>query len=90
MSKDIICIRFGDYLCFGDKAIQMLNENNCFDQLIERGVFRLMGMCDLGEKWELLAQKSPTLFEMKDDTPIEVMRPMDFIRCNSFKDRMGI
>lgn len=72
---DIIAIRFGSTIFFGQEALDRLKVQKCYDQLISRSEFEFMSKLDLGEKWGMYAKEAPTLFKLDHDTPFDIRRP---------------
>jgi hypothetical protein len=72
---DIIAIRFGMRIYFGQQAIDLLKEKMEYDQLISRSEFKMMARMDLGDKWGEYAEHALTLFPLDEKTPFEVRQP---------------
>ena len=75
---DIIAIRFGGMILFGEQALDQLRLLEDYDQLISREEFKMMSRFDLGEKWGKYAEHAPTLFRLEKGTPMNVrqVRPL--------------
>jgi hypothetical protein len=74
---DIIAIRFGEVIHFGQVAMELLHDKQDYDQLISRSEFKFMSRLDLGDKWGKYAEYSPTLFFLNDevDYNVRLIRP---------------
>jgi hypothetical protein len=75
----IIGIRFKneyeDIILFGKEALNRLNKEKNYYQLISKEEFELMSRFDLGNKWGLYADNSPIIFELSQDTNFEIRYP---------------
>lgn len=74
---DIIAIRFGSKIRFGQEALNELRSKEDYDQLLSRSEFKMMSRMDLGEKWGKYAEHAPTLFRLPEDTEfgVRLVRP---------------
>lgn len=74
----ILAIRFGPYILFGQAAIDML-EHQQYDQLISKAEFNMMAKFDLGEKWEQAAHMPVILRPKEGETiPMELRNPRPY------------
>lgn len=78
--NDIIAIRFDGMIYFGEKAIQVLNEKQEYDQLISCAEFRFMSWFDLGDKWGEYADNAPTLFRLTDNTSFDIRLVKSYLK----------
>lgn len=69
---DIIAIRFGGMIRFGEEALKELKAKEDYCQLLSRSEFKMMSRMDLGEKWGDYAEHAPTLFRLPEDTEFSV------------------
>ena len=75
MTQEIIAIRFGDKILFGNNALARFKQEHGYTQLISRECFRFMSKLDTGDKWIAFANESPTIFELSDDCSLDVLCP---------------
>ncbi|HLX54270.1 MAG TPA: hypothetical protein VKR58_10030 [Aquella sp.] len=75
----IIAIRFKtpyeDKILFGQPAIDRLNSEKSYYQLISKAEFEMMSRMDLGDKWGKYADHSPILFELPKDCSFDIRMP---------------
>ena len=60
--EEIIAIRIGTHIYFGEAAIENVLETQQCDELYARGFFYLMASFDLSPIWKEWADNAPTLF----------------------------
>lgn len=80
---DIIAIRFGSMIRFGEQALQELKVKEDYCQLISRSEFKMMSRMDLGKKWGDYAEHAPTLFRLPEDTEFIVRQPRPYCHRRS-------
>lgn len=66
--NEIIAIRIGSVIYFGESAWEMLRKNDYqYDQLFSRAEFLMYSKLDLGKKWGDMADKAKTLFILPEE-----------------------
>lgn len=73
--NEIIAIRIGSKILFGQLAIDELKQHKTYDQLISRAEFKMLAKLDLGDKWGQYAEHAPTLLMLDDKTPFDIRKP---------------
>ena len=76
----IIAIRFGGLVCFGQDAVDKLKSFDDYDQIFSRAEFRLLARFDLGEKWAQYAEAAPIIFDIIEPLTSEERNPRPFKR----------